>query len=363
MATNKRQQAYSKLKLLYEKKGYVVFDDILDIAEQFKLAINDVDWVSNTLATNGVIIYDDEPEEFDSETDQYNDYSHVDYERIYERILYLDPSLSTFIDEIKQIKPPQLKEMKSLQYQALEGNQFAKQRIIEMHLRHAVRIGLQRAETYDLEIADIIQEACIGLLLATDKYNPDEHGAFASYASMWALQNMTRVQPTQRGQIYYPAHQKEKYYAVYSLLKENEIFETGIEYTKEMAIDLIMDRIGCDEEQAQEVLIMSTPLESYEELFYERREDIALLNFNPVEAYVELKDLHLQLSDILDSLTERERQILESRYGLIDGDERTLEEVGREFNLTRERIRQIESKALKKCAHPTRRKRIIDYIE
>ena len=99
--------------------------------------------------------------------------------------------------------------MDQLKYQVQEGNLYARERMIQMHLRFAVRIALQRAETYDCEIADTLQEACIGLIMAVDRYDPDSHGLFGSYASLWILQNIGRAQATQILLLYYRIHKKE----------------------------------------------------------------------------------------------------------------------------------------------------------
>ena len=93
--------------------------------------------------------------------------------------------------------PPQRGEIRQLKYQIVDGNTYARERMIEMHLRLALRVALQRAETYDMDIEDAIGYACIGLVIAVDKYDPDTSGAFASYASLWMIQNISRVQSTQ----------------------------------------------------------------------------------------------------------------------------------------------------------------------
>ena len=148
----------------------------MDCANEKSLSIQDFDWLSGTIATHGIIIYDEAPISFttvNSEDDEYDDYAQCDYEAVYNRIIELDDSLELFITKIRNIMPPQWRELTQLKYQAFEGNQHARERMIEMHLRVAMKIALQRVENYDMDIQDAISEACIGLVNAVDKYNPD----------------------------------------------------------------------------------------------------------------------------------------------------------------------------------------------
>ena len=123
------------------------------------------------------------------------------------------------IDEIRLIRPPQFRELSGIIYQAKEGNEYARNRIVEMHLRMAVRIGLQRAEQYDADLVDCIGDACVGLHTAVERYDPDTSGPFGSYASLRMLQNISREQKTQRPDVYYPVHKKEQYYTMYPILR------------------------------------------------------------------------------------------------------------------------------------------------
>lgn len=277
--------------------------------------------------------------------------------------------------------PPQWREFTQLKYQAFEGNQHARERMIAMHLRIAVKIALQRVENYDMDIQDAIGEACIGLVIAVDKYNPDTIGPFGSYASMWILQNLTRHQPTKRPLMYYPAHKKEPYFSAYPILKKYGYIGEADLLTNKTVRGLLQEKFSFTEEQIDDVLNAATSFVSFEEwcstfsrnsnVFgkHESEWDEELLIPDELIVEGDLDEeitkimLREQLAEILETLTEREQEVLALRYGLFDGQEKTLEEIGIIFNVTRERIRQIEAKALRKLRHPSRSRKLKDYLD
>lgn len=386
MGRELRQEALEYLLEKAEKQGYVTFDDIMDCADEKSLPIQDFDWLSSAITTRGLIIYDEAPINRISANQkedeyEYDDYAQSDYEVVYNRIVELDDSLEPFIAEIRNIVPPQWKEFTQLKYQAFEGNQHARERMIEMHLRIAVKIALQRAENYDMDIQDAIGEACIGLVIAVDKYNPDTNGPFSSYASMWILQNLTRHQPTKRPLMYYPVHKRDPYFSAYPILKKyGYIGETNL-LTNKSVCELLQEKFSFTNEQTDDVLNAATPFASFEEwysmffknndVFEKHQTESDEEEFTPDELIAEedlderitktmLKE---QLAEVLKTLSEREQEVLALRYGLTDGQEKTLEEVGMVFDVTRERIRQIEAKALRKLRHPSRSRKLKDYLD
>ncbi len=365
MAGDYRQEAYLYLLDLAAQKGYVTFDDIIDAADKWQLPINEVDWLSNSITTRGILVYDKAPEKANrvSDDDAYYDFAQSDYEEIFNRIIQLEPSLEHFVNEVRSIRPPQYKELSNIIYQAKEGNAYARNRIVEMHLRIALRIGLQRAEQYDTDIVDCIGDACLGLLMAVDKYDPDSSGPFGSYAAMWILQNVTRRQPTQRPFVYYPVHKKDIYFAAYPKIKENGFVPDISNYSFNEIKKWLIDNALVSDENVDDVVWALFPAESIENLIDEDEEDFRLSYDAEIESIVENRLLTQEIHRALSTLTEKEKRVLELRYGLIDGTARTLEEVGVEFDVTRERIRQIESKALRKLRHPSRRMQLIDFIE
>lgn len=362
------------------------------MADKWNLSIRDVDYLSSSIATRGILVYDEAPVTnvaSSSSEDDYDDYAQRDYEVIFNRVIELDSGLEDFINSVRAVVPPQAREMDQLKYQVQEGNLYARERMIQMHLRFAVRIALQRAETYDCEIADTLQEACIGLIMAVDRYDPDSHGLFGSYASLWILQNIGRAQATQRPVVYYPVHKKKGYFTMYSILKKKGYLNSDI-WTYEDVRMLIQDRLGCSTDQVKDIINQSMPIESLDamyEMFLNRiekdkkQEDVfenitegeiqenVFRNIN-VDAFywgndlydIERTALREGLENLMGGLKNREQEVLKMRYGFDDGVEKTLEEVGQVFGVTRERIRQIESKAIKKLSHSRRKRKLKDFL-
>lgn len=378
------ESALANLIQMSSEKGFLVFDDIYDVADRWNLSIRDVDYLSSSIATRGILVYDEAPvtNAAGSSEDDYDDYAQRDYEVVFNRVIELDPGLEDFINTVRAVVPPQAREMDQLKYQVQEGNLYARERVIQMHLRFAVRIALQRAELYDCEIADTLQEACIGLITAVDRYDPDSSGPFGSYASLWILQNISRAQATQRPVVYYPVHKKEGYFTMYPILKESGYLDSDI-WTNPEVRRLIQDRLGCGIDYAEDIINQSMPIESLDDIYEMFLKNIEIdeiqgdvfeniiengipqdvfQNINSDAFYwnddvceeIEQRALRKILENLMGELSGREQEILKARYGFEDGVEKTLEEVGQTFGATRERIRQIEAKALRKLSHPTR---------
>lgn len=375
MGGDNREIAYQQLVKLSEQKGYVLFDDIMESADKWSLPIQDVDWLSNSITTRGILVYDTAPATARVEDEEdIDDYAQIDYDAVFNRVIEIDPSLEPFITEIRNIKPPQTREMDQLKYQVQEKNLYARQRVIEMHLRFAVRIALQRVEQYDCDMADTLQEACLGLIYAVDKYDPDSSGPFGSYASLWILQNITRTQPTQRPLIYYPFHKKEDYFTLYPIIRAYGFFDWDEGLKSDDVRNLVIGKLGCTGEQAEDVIKQCLPVESLEEVY-----SMFLKNIDDSEKHeaptkrdqgeffyehdsfreIDNNIFRDEIDQIVDGLKPREQQVIRERYGFNDGREKTLEEVGSMLGVTRERVRQIESKALKKLLPRLRAKNFV----
>lgn len=384
MGRDNRQEALAYLLEQAEKQGYVTFDNIMDCADAKSLPIKDFDWLTSVITTRGILVYDDAPASrivSNQDGDDFDDYAQSDYEAVYNQIIELEPSLEDFVTAVRNVVPPQWRELSTLKYQVLEGNRHARNRMIEMHLRIALRIALQRTEAYDMDIVDAVGEACVGLITAVDKYDPDTNGPFGSYAAMWVLQNISRRQPTRRPLMYYPVHKKDLFFSAYPILKECGYINEPELFEKEDVRQLLSDRLSFTKEQTEDVLSAVTPFESLEELYSMFFENIdifekhnsgyemgiqmpqELITETDLDDQIAVTMLKDQLDEVLGVLTDRERRVLDLRYGLTDGQERTLEEVGQEFEVTRERVRQIEAKALRKLSHLSRSRKLRDYLE
>lgn len=381
MGTDKRQFAYEELIALAEKQGYVTFDNIMDCADDYSLPIQDFDWLSNSITTRGILVYSDVPShQAPTDDEEYDDYAQSDYEAVYTRILELSPSLDSLVSYVKTVMPPQRSEIKQLKYQIVDGNSYARERMIEMHLRLALRVALQRAEAYDMDIEDAVGYAYTGLIVAVDKYDPDTSGAFDSYAALWILQNISREQSTQRPLVYYPVHKKEDYFTMYPILKTHGCIGCDNLRRCMEARELVLNKIGCSDEEATKILEQMVPDERIDDLFEAYTDDMdepiqkdislgVLLSYISSETiaseddafiYMQNRMLAEDIHESLSTLAPKEERVLRLRYGL-EGHECTLEEVGAIFNVTRERIRQIEARAMRKLRHPSRSKKLKEY--
>lgn len=279
---------------------------------------------------------------------------------------------------MRKIKPPQYKEMSGIVYQAKEGNEYAKNRIIEMHLRLALRIGLQRAEQYDANLVDCIGDACVGLIIAVDKYDPNTSGPFSSYASLWILQNVSREQKTQRADVYYPVHKKEQYYTMYPILKDKGCTICDKVWTCREVRRIVQGRLKCANDQAEDVVLQTLTFDSFDEMYERFFPEEKMLDkrekriyrrfiekigvFDKIENIVGEREMREAINEGLNNLTDREQKVIRDRFGFDDGKEKTLEEVGADLGVTRERIRQIETNVLKKLRQPSYVKKFQDYI-
>lgn len=380
MAGDNRQDAYVYLLNLEAQQGYVTFDNIIDAADRWELPINEVDWLSNSITTRGILVYDKASEKTNRVNDDgYSDYAQSDYEAVFQRVIEREPSLKFLIDEIRLIRPPQFRELSGIIYQAKEGNEYARNRIVEMHLRMAVRIGLQRAEQYDAALVDCIGDACVGLLTAVDRYDPDTSGPFSSYASLWMLQNISREQKTQRPDVYYPVHKKEQYYTMYPILRDRGCISCEKVWVCKEARKIVQERLSCSNEQTEDVILQMLPFDSLDamledvfgvekDVFEKHENDFKRLLIekiaDPKDMYAnfEIKSMQEVVNSALNTLTDREQKVIRDRFGFDNGEEKTLEELGANFGVTRERVRQIESKALRKLNQPSRLKKLEGYI-
>ena len=272
----------------------------------------------------------------------------------------VDEPIKMYLREIGQIPLLSYEEEIDYAQRVLNGEEEAKQKLIESNLRLVVSIAKKHTNR-GLKMLDLIQEGNMGLMKAVEKFECEKGFKFSTYATWWIRQAITRAIADQGRTIRIPVHMIE---TINKIKKESRIIlqETGKEPTAEelaTKLELPVEKVKSILEMNQDPISLETPVGS--------EEDSELGDFveddkfsNPYDATTRVL-LKEQLNDVLKTLNEREEMVLRYRYGLDDGSQKTLEEVGKIFNVTRERIRQIEVKALRKLRHPSRRKKLEDY--
>ena len=274
----------------------------------------------------------------------------------------LDDPVKAYLKEIGQVPLLSTEEEQTLARAARAGDADARRRLSEANLRLVVSVA-KRYAGRGLPFLDLIQEGNLGLMKAAEKFEPDRGFKFSTYATWWIRQSITRAIADQGRTIRIPVHLVEHINRVRKtageLLRKNGREPTA----EEIAAQLNMEPARVREllQLAQEPVSLETPVGEEEDAHLEdfiQDEEAGI----PVdEAGRQL--LRRELMSVLKSLTPREERVITLRFGLDDGRPRTLEELGKEFNVTRERIRQIEAKALRKLRHPSRAKRLRDYLE
>ena len=267
-----------------------------------------------------------------------------------------------YLKEIGVVALLSNEEEKELAIAVENGDLEAKQRLAEANLRLVVSIA-KRYVGRGMQFLDLIQEGNMGLMKAVDKFDYSKGFKFSTYATWWIRQAITRAIADQARTIRIPVHMVE---TINKLVREqrNLLQELGQDPTPEQIaerMDMTPDKVREILKIAQEPVSLETPIgEEDDSHLGDFIEDEVIEN--PVD-YTTRVVLREQLDEVLDTLTDREENVLRLRFGLDDGKMRTLEDVGKVFNVTRERIRQIEAKALRKLRHPSRSKQLKDFIE
>ncbi|TCK89122.1 RNA polymerase primary sigma factor [Natranaerovirga hydrolytica] len=348
-----------KLYTLYKQKGYLREDEALDLMTVENTSLVGINRITDKLIELGVIFAEDSSSDDDDEYDR----AQVDYDSVYEEILSISPGQERFVNYLREIKPPQHREWQQLVTQMSSGNDYAYNRLFEMYLRVVARIALRYAKDETIELDDAIQEGAMGLMRAIKQFDPSQHGNLGSYLPLWIQQYVSRAIADKGRTIRIPVHMLE---TVEKIRKSKE--KLIALHGTEPCFELLSIETGIPTEQLGQIVSIirnTSDLLSTEELVNDTRED-SVLNRNEnsysIEDDVTYIFLRRDLAEIMQTLKPRETKVLSMRFGLLDGLEHTLEEVGSEFAITRERVRQIEVKALKKMRHPSRSKKLKDYI-
>jgi RNA polymerase primary sigma factor len=274
----------------------------------------------------------------------------------------IDDPVKMYLKEIGKVPLLTKEEEQALGKRMEEGDESAKQELASANLRLVVSIA-KKYVGRGMLFLDLIQEGNLGLIKAVEKFDYTKGYKFSTYATWWIRQAITRSIADQARTIRVPVHMVE---TINKLIRVTRhlVQELG----REPTVDEIADEMDMDPDKvrevkkiAQEPVSLETPIGEEEDSFLgDFIEDEDAPSPSAAASFMLLQD---QLDDVLDSLTDREKRVLELRFGVEDGRSRTLEEVGKEFGVTRERIRQIEAKALRKLRHPSRSKKLKDYLD
>ena len=360
-------------KIAAGKKGVISSEELMNYFKDDQLSPEQLDYVYEFLDSHKIDVLntdendDSAPEFFMKDDDLDEEETEEDLEQltIPEGIAIDDP-VRMYLKEIGKIQLLTVEMEQDLAKKIIEGTEAeaneAKKRLAEANLRLVVSIA-KRYVGRGMQFLDLIQEGNLGLLKAVDKFDYTKGFKFSTYATWWIRQSITRSIADQARTIRIPVHMVETINRLVRTQRQM-LQELGREPTPEE----LAERLDTPVARVRDIMQISQEPVSFETPIGEE-EDSHLGDFIqddssqvPVDAAAE-RLLHEQLMNVINQLSDREQKVLKLRFGLVDGKPRTLEEVGKEFNVTRERIRQIEAKALRKLRHPSRSKQLKDYLE
>lgn len=340
-----------------KRKGYITFKELNDVLGDDAVNVDKLDDLYSTLSELGIEVSDEEvfrEEVLSLETED------LHFEEI--KGIGVDDPVKMYLKEIGQVSLLTPEEEVELAKKIEKGDTEAKKKLIEANLRLVVSIA-KRYVGRGMLFLDLIQEGNLGLIRAVEKFDYRKGYKFSTYATWWIRQAITRAIADQARTIRIPVHMVETI---------NKLVRTSRQLTQELGREPtpeeIAERMGMTAEKvreilktAQEPLSLETPIGEEEDSHLgDFIEDTGVLAPPQAASYSLLKE---QLDNVLNTLTDRERRVLKLRFGLEDGKPHTLEEVGQIFGVTRERIRQIEAKALRKLRHPSRSRKLRDYLD
>ena len=352
-------------KTLLEKgkqKGFITYEELADELRGLDVDSDSLDDLYNTLVDNHIEITSDETMEDEGEDDASSeDFLDIEDLTLSKDIKINDP-VRMYLKEIGRINLLTSDEEFEYAKRAEQGDEYAKRMLAESNLRLVVSIA-KRYVGRGMLFLDLIQEGNMGLIKAVEKFDYRKGFKFSTYATWWIRQAITRAIADQARTIRIPVHMVETINKLIRIQRQL-LQDLGRDPTPEeigAQMDLQPEKVREILKIAQEPVSLETPIgEEDDSHLGDFIEDQDATSPSEHAAYELLKE---QLEDVLDTLTDREESVLRLRFGLDDGRTRTLEEVGRVFGVTRERIRQIEAKALRKLRHPSRSKRLKDFLE
>jgi len=345
-----------------KKSGILTYKEIVDTFEEVDISPDQIDKIYEYLETKGIDVIGIVENDADIPAIEEEEVEEVELDITVPEGISIDDPVRMYLKEIGKVPLLNSDEEVELAKRIIEGDMEARKKLTEANLRLVVSIA-KRYVGRGMLFLDLIQEGNLGLIKAVEKFEYTKGFKFSTYATWWIRQAITRAIADQARTIRIPVHMVETINKLIrvsrQLLQELGRDPLPEEIAKEMSMS--EDKIREIMKIAQEPVSLETPIGE--------EEDSHLGDFIPDDdapapaesaAFTMLKE---QLFEVLDTLTPREEKVLRLRFGLDDGRARTLEEVGKEFSVTRERIRQIEAKALRKLRHPSRSKKLKDFLE
>lgn len=360
---------FIKLAKEGKQKGILTYRQIVDAFERVEITPEQIEKIYESLEKHGIEVVPENPDEdyddiplLEKDSDDEKEDEKTTTEISVPEGVSIDDPVRMYLKEIGKVPLLTSEEEVDLAQRMEEGDEAAKRKLAEANLRLVVSIA-KRYVGRGMLFLDLIQEGNLGLIKAVEKFDYRKGFKFSTYATWWIRQAITRAIADQARTIRIPVHMVETI---------NKLIRVSRQLLQELGRDPTPDEIakemGMTEDKVRDIMKISQEPVSLETPIGEE-EDSHLGDFIPDDeapapaesaAYALLKE---QLVDVLDTLTPREEKVLRLRFGLDDGRARTLEEVGKEFSVTRERIRQIEAKALRKLRHPSRSKKLKDFLD
>lgn len=364
MSTDRKTTIHDLVEL-GKTKGKLTETEITEALDDIEFDTEQLEKFYDTLESQNIEIIDDleepTPEELKSDSVEVSEGEDLEVSLSAEGISIDDP-VKVYLKEIGRVQLLSGNDEISLAKKMGEGDMAARKRLSEANLRLVVSIA-KRYVGRGMQFLDLIQEGNLGLIKAVEKFDYTKGYKFSTYATWWIRQAITRAIADQARTIRIPVHMVETINKVVRV--ERQLLQ---ELGRQPQADEIAELMGLSVDKVREIMKVAQEPVSLETPIGEE-EDSHLGDFIPDEdapapaeaaSHTLLKE---QLGDVLKTLTPREEKVLRLRFGLDDGRPRTLEEVGKEFNVTRERIRQIEAKALRKLRHPSRSKKLKDFLD